>query len=165
MARLREVLERAGFAHVRTYIQSGNALVDSELPAQEVETTVHGIIRSQMGADLAIIVRTGAELEEALERNPYTDGHDLSRVFFVSLARPPPEDKTTELLSWDLLPEKLAFGHNTAYLYIPGKYGKETLSNNFLEKKLGIPATMRNFNTMTRLVAMSREAPEQTGKK
>jgi uncharacterized protein (DUF1697 family) len=36
MNRFREVLEKAGFAHVRTYIQSGNALVDAELPAHAV---------------------------------------------------------------------------------------------------------------------------------
>jgi uncharacterized protein (DUF1697 family) len=40
MARFRDVLEKAGFAHVRTYIQSGNALVDTELPAQTVEKRV-----------------------------------------------------------------------------------------------------------------------------
>jgi len=61
-----------------------------------------------------------------------------------------------ELLSLDLTPEKLAFGNNTAYIYIPGTYGRGTLSGNFLEKKLGISATMRNLNTMNRLVTMSR---------
>ena len=42
-------------------------------------------------------------------------------------------------------------------MYIPGAYGRGTLSGNFLEKRLGVPATMRNFNTMKKLVAMSRE--------
>ena len=41
-------------------------------------------------------------------------------------------------------------------MYIPGMYGRGTLSGNFLEKKLGVSATMRNFNTMNRLVTMSR---------
>jgi uncharacterized protein (DUF1697 family) len=40
-------------------------------------------------------------------------------------------------------------------MYIPGPYGRGRLSNNFLEKKLGVSATMRNFNTMRRLVEMS----------
>ena len=42
-------------------------------------------------------------------------------------------------------------------MYIPGTYGKGKLSNNFLEKKLGISATMRNFNTITELIKMSME--------
>jgi len=156
MSRFREVLEKAGFTRVRTYIQSGNALVDTDLPAHTVEESVHELIRDRIGPDLAVIVRTGYQLEEALAANPFTEGYDLSRVFFVSFAVPPPEQKVRELLSLNITPEKLAFGNNTAYMYIPGTYGRGTLSGNFLEKKLGIPATMRNFNTMNRLLTMSR---------
>ena len=37
MAQLREVLMRGGFGNVRTYVQSGNVLVDSGLSAHESE--------------------------------------------------------------------------------------------------------------------------------
>jgi uncharacterized protein (DUF1697 family) len=164
MARFRDALEKAGFAHVRTYIQSGNALVDTDLPAHLVEKSVHDLIRNEIGPDLIVLARTGSQLEEALEENPFTKGYDISRVFFVSFAKTPPVDKVRELLSLDLSPEKLAFGENTAYMYIPGVYGKGTLSGNFLEKKLGVSATMRNFNTMNRLVMMSREIHAQQEK-
>jgi uncharacterized protein (DUF1697 family) len=157
MAQFREALEKATFAHVRTYIQSGNALVDSELPAHTVEKNVRELIRNQIGPDLVVIARTGAQLEEALEANPFTKGYDISRVFFVSFEKTPPAQKVIDLLSLDISPEKLAFGENTAYMYIPGPYGRGTISGNFLEKKLGVSATMRNFNTMNRLVMMSRE--------
>jgi uncharacterized protein (DUF1697 family) len=157
MARFREVLENAGFTHVRTYIQSGNALVDTELPPHAVGKRVHALIRDQIGPDLAVIVRTGDQLEEALAENPFKEGYDISRVFFVSFAEPPPVHKACGLLSQDYSPEKLAFGTNTAYMYIPGAYGRGVLSGTFLEKKLGVRATMRNFNTLDRLVAMGRE--------
>ncbi len=159
MSRFREVLEKAGFTRVRTYIQSGNALVDTDLPAHSVEKRVHELIRDQIGPDLAVIARTGDQLEETLGSNPFREGYDLSRVFFVSFAETPPEQKVRGLMSRDISPEKLAFVNNTAYMYIPGVYGRGTLSGNFLEKKLGISATMRNFNTMNRLVIMSREGP------
>jgi len=164
MARFRDALEKAGFAHVRTYIQSGNALVDTDLPAHWVEKSVHDLIKNEIGPDLIVLARTGSQLEEALEENPFTEGYDISRVFFVSFAETPPSDKVRELLSLDLSPEKLAFGENTAYMYIPGMYGRGTLSGNFLEKKLGVSATMRNFNTMNRLVTMSREIYAQQEK-
>ena len=157
MAQLRKVLADAGFSRVRTYIQSGNVLVDTGLPAGAVEKRVHSLIREHLGPDLVVIVRTGAQLEEALNGNPFREGYDISRVFFVSFAMPPPADRITELLSLDISPEKLAFGEMAAYMYIPGPYGKGTLSGNFLEKKLGVAATMRNFNTMSRLLDMSRE--------
>jgi uncharacterized protein (DUF1697 family) len=131
--------------------------VDTELPAHTVEQSVRELIRAQIGPDLVVIARTGEQLEEALAANPFTKGYDLSRVFFVSFEKKPLKQKAGELLSLDFSPEKLAFGENTAYMYIPGQYGKGTLSGNFLEKKLRVSATMRNFNTMNRLVTMSRE--------
>jgi uncharacterized protein (DUF1697 family) len=164
MAQFRKVLEKAAFTHVRTYIQSGNALVDTELPAPAVEKSVRELIRNQIGPELVVIARTGAQLEEALEANPFTKGYDISRVFFVSFEKTPPAQKVRDLLAQDLLPEKLAFGENTAYMYIPGPYGRGILSGNFLEKNLGVSATMRNFNTMNRLVMMSREGPAEEPK-
>lgn len=157
MSRLREVLGKAGFLRVRTSIQSGNVLVDTDLPAGATEKCVHDLIRDRLGPDLAIVARTGPELEEALNGNPFKSGYDISRLFFISFAEPPPAEKVRDLLARDYGAEKLAFGRQTAYLYIPGQYGKGTLSNNFLEKQLGVRATMRNFSTLSRLVAMSKE--------
>ena len=157
MARLREELAKAGFYRPRTYIQSGNVLVDTDLPKEAAEWKVRDLMRERIGADLAVIARTGTELEEVLKGNPFREGYDSSRVFFVLFASPPPKAKVLDLLSRNYAPEKLAFGPGTAYLFIPGPYGKGTLSNAFLEKELGIVSTMRNFNTMSRLAEMGRE--------
>jgi uncharacterized protein (DUF1697 family) len=155
MARLREVLAAAGFENVRTYIQSGNVLVESQLPAKEIEKTVHDLIKKHIGPDLSVVVRTGAQVAKMLEENPFKKGFDISRVFFVSFAVAPPEEKVKDLLAQDFSPEVLAVTRNAAYMYIPGAYGRGTLSNNYLEKKLGVPATMRNFNTLNKLVELS----------
>jgi uncharacterized protein (DUF1697 family) len=157
MVQLRAVLTRASFRNVRTYIQSGNALVDTELPAKDVEKRVHELIKKHIGPDLAVVVRTGAQLQKVLDENPFKKGHDISRIFFVSFAEPPLPQKVEELLAQDFSPEKLAITKNAAYMYIPGTYGTGTLSSNFLEKKLGVSATMRNFNTMSKLIVMSNE--------
>lgn len=156
MAQLREVLANAGFGNARTYIQSGNVLVDSGLSAKEVETHVHDIIKKHIGADLAVVARTGAQLQKVLDENPFKEGYDISRVFFVSFAELPPSQKIKELLAQDFSPEELAIIKNTAYMYIPGTYGRTFLSNNFLEKKLGVVATTRNFNTISKLIEMSK---------
>ena len=64
-----------------------------------------------------------------------------------------------ELSAEDFGEEKIAFTRtrDAACMYIPGPYGRGRLSGNFLEKKLGVSATMRNFNTMSRLVEMSKD--------
>jgi uncharacterized protein (DUF1697 family) len=157
MVRLREVLSGVGFGNVRTYVQSGNVLVDTGLSADEVGKSVRELIKKHIGPDLAVVVRTGPELQKVLEENPFQQGYDISRVFFVVLAQIPAMEKVQELSAQDFGDEKLAFSttKDTAYMYIPGPYGRGRLSNNFLEKKLGVSATMRNFNTMSRLVEMS----------
>ena len=157
MAQLREVLKRGGFGNVRTYVQSGNVLVDSGLSAQEIGKCVRELIKKHIGPDLAVVVRTGPELHKVLEENPFQQGYDISRVFFVVFVQIPTPEKVKELSAQDFGDEKLAFTRtrDAAYMYIPGSYGRGRLSNNFLEKKLGVSATMRNFNTMSRLVAMS----------
>ena len=157
MAQLREVLTEAGFRNVRTYIQSGNALVDTDLSTKEVETLVHNLIKQHIGADLAVMARTPSQLKKILDENPFNSGHDLSRVFFVLFEKSPPAKKVKELLANDYSPEKLAITKNAAYMYIPGTYGRGILSGGFLEKKLDVPATMRNFNTTSKLIEMSIE--------
>ncbi len=154
MAALRDVLTRAGFKNVRTYIQSGNVLVDTTLSARKVEKRVHEHIKTQIGPELVVVARTGTELQRVIDNNPFKKGYVISRVFFVFFAKTPPAQKVKELLAQDFGDEKLAVTKNAAYLYIPGSYGRGKLSNNFLEKKLGVPATMRNFNTTSKLIAM-----------
>jgi uncharacterized protein (DUF1697 family) len=156
MAQLREVLASAGFKNVRTYIQSGNALVNSELSLKEVEAQVHDLIKNHIGADLVVVARKGTQLQKVLDKNPFKQGYDISRIFFVLFAEPPVSKKVKELLEQDFSPEKLAITKDASYMYIPGTYGRGVLSGNFLEKRLGVAATMRNFNTMSKLIEMSK---------
>lgn len=155
MAQLRELLSGAGFLNVRTYIQSGNVVMDTDLPAKQVEQKVHELIKKNTGADIKVIVRTGPQLKKVLKDNPFIHGHDLSRVFFVLFAEPSPLQQAEELMANDFGDEKLVIGQTFAYMYIPGNAARSKLSNVKLEKKLGIAATTRNFNTMKKLVEMS----------
>ena len=155
MKQLREVLGKHGFENVRTYIASGNALVETDLSVRDIETKVHHLIKQHIGPDLTIIVRTGAQLQKILDENPFKKGHDISRVFFVSFAHKPASYKIDKLQEEDFGDCQLKCGENAAYMYIPGDASRSKLSNNFLEKKLDVSATMRNFNTMSKLIEMS----------
>ena len=156
MAQLREVLAQAGFGNVRTYIQSGNVLLDTKLSATETQNRIHDLIKEHIGPDLVVVVRTGVQLQRMLANNPFQAGCDISRVFFVMFAQTPPAEKVKELLTQDFADEKLAIAGDAAYMYIPGTYGRRKLSSNFLEKMLNVSATMRSFNTLSKLVEMSK---------
>lgn len=156
MAQLREVLSAAGFANVRTYIQSGNVLVDTDLSASDVEKEIHVLIKRHIGANLPIVARTRTQMKKVLDENPFQKGYDISRVFFALFAESPSSQKTKELFENDFSPEELVITKDAAYMYIPGTYGRMKLSNNFLENKLKVSATTRNFNTLSKLIEMSQ---------
>jgi uncharacterized protein (DUF1697 family) len=155
MAQLRQILADAGYESVRTYIASGNVLLESSAPASAIATNVRKLIKTHIGPDLVIIVKTGQEIQSLLERNPFAVGHDPSRLFFVLFENTPDAKLIAETQARDYGDEKLALFDDGAVLYIPGQYGRGLLSNNYLEKKLGISATMRNLNTLTKLVELS----------
>jgi uncharacterized protein (DUF1697 family) len=52
-------------------------------------------------------------------------------------------------------PEKLVVRGEGAYLYCPNGYGKSKLSNTFLENKLAVKATTRNWKTIHKLFKFS----------
>jgi uncharacterized protein (DUF1697 family) len=154
MAQLRQVLAEAGFEDVRTYIQSGNVILRTDLTPAEIEKRVHDLIREHIGPDLVVVVRTGDQLQEILGGNPF-EGLDISRVFYTLFAQPPPADKVNKLISQDYSPEKIVIDGQCAYLFIPTNAARSTLSNNYLEKKLGVSATTRNNNTLRKVIEMS----------
>jgi uncharacterized protein (DUF1697 family) len=157
MAQLREVLSTHGFKNVTTYIQTGNVLLETDKRAQEVQIEVHDAIKAEIGPDLAIIVRTPNQLSAMLQENPYGDNDDVSQLYFVLFEQPPLPDKIKILSQRDYGDEQLVITDKAACLCIPGVYGRGMLSSNFLEKKLGVAATMRNYNTMRKLVELSRQ--------
>lgn len=154
MARLRETLEKSGFINARTYIQSGNALVDTSLALNEVEERVRTLIKTHIGPDLAIVARTPSQIEKLLKGNPFTE-QETPRVFYTLFAAPPAKKAVADVLSLDLSPNKVAFTSDGAYLHIPGSAARSKLGNNFLEKVLGVRATTRNGNTLRALVELA----------
>lgn len=154
MAQLREALAEDGFGNPRTYIQSGNALVDTPLAAKAVEERVKALIKKRIGPDLAVVVRTPAQVEKMLKGNPFT-AQETPRVFYTFFGECPGKKEMADVVAQDLSPDKVAFAPGGAYLYIPGSAARAKLSNNFLEKKLGVHATTRNANTLRALLAMA----------
>src|SRR6476620_9755910 len=70
-APLREALTQAGFENVATYINSGNAVLRSELPREEVIAKVAGICEDNFGFTKAIFAPTLAEWSALIANNPF----------------------------------------------------------------------------------------------
>ncbi len=57
MSYLVQILEEAGLNKVKTYIQSGNIIFETDLSDKEVAQLIHDTIKSKIGADLAVIIK------------------------------------------------------------------------------------------------------------
>lgn len=155
MAQLRQALSDNGFKNVQTWIQSGNVILDSELSAKEVAVKVNNIIKENIGADLEIIVKTPVEIKTVLDENPFGEEYDISRVFFMQFNAIPDQKLVDALQAVDFGEDKFIFTPHAIYLFIPGSAAKTKLNNSFIERKLKIDATTRNFNTLSKMIELS----------
>ncbi|MDO5784953.1 MAG: DUF1697 domain-containing protein [Eubacteriales bacterium] len=151
MSYLAEVLQNAGLRDVKTYIQSGNIIFNTELAESEVKILIHDCIKQKIGADLSVILKTSEQLKRACKECPFGEEYDITRVHLVFTNDTICTQKLSKLLEMDFGDEVFAFGKECLYMYLPKNAEKKRLNNNFLERQLGITATMRKFNVVQHL--------------
>lgn len=161
MAELRVALAEAGLTDVQTYIQSGNVIACSGLDPSRIEQLVHDTIVQCMGADIAVMARTPAQIAGILERNPFALA-EPSRLYFSLLSSPVAPSRLQDLLEIDFAPDEVKVVGDTIYTLYATKISDSRFTNNYFERMLQVAATTRNFNTMTRLVALCAEHSSAT---
>ncbi len=158
MADLRGYFEELGFDGVGSYIQSGNVVFESKIKSVSVlEKKIGSLILEKYGFDVPVVVRTGAEMLGVAGGCPFGDvdlKKEGSRVMVTFLDREVGGDVVEELMVFVKEPERLEVVGKHVYLYCPGGYGKTKLTHVFLEKKLGVAGTTRNWNGVLKLTEM-----------
>ncbi|MFC3931501.1 DUF1697 domain-containing protein [Streptococcus dentapri] len=154
MSYLAEILTKAGLTSVQTYIQSGNIICETDLSDEKLSQLIHITIKDKIGADLAVILKNQPELEQAVSENPFDEGYDLSRIHLVFTNGELNVEKLNALLQQDFADEELRRDSQCLYMYLPREASKKKLNTNYLEKQLGITATMRKLSVVSRLSEM-----------
>ena len=153
MADLRKLFEDLGHADVRTYVQSGNVIFRAadEQPAM-LERAIEARIEDVMGASTTVLLRTAAEVARVASNNPYLGREDdVSKLHVTFLAAEPAPERAARLVPPPGQPEELALVGREVYLLYPNGYGRSKLTNAYIERRLGVAATNRNWNTVTKL--------------
>lgn len=159
MAHLTALMESLGYASVVTYLQSGNFVFQAEdQTTEKVRRDLSKAIKERFDFEVEVLVLTGDELLSVLEANPLTSQEELDfdKLHATILSGPQRSDNKPALLGESCPPEQVAFGERVVYLYCPEGYRKTRLTNSFIEKKLGLPATTRNWRTVTALAELVR---------
>lgn len=70
MADLRAAFEKAGHQAVRTYIQSGNLLFESDVPRGSLEDDIEATLERRFRVPLVVVVRSHRQLREVVRAAP-----------------------------------------------------------------------------------------------
>jgi len=165
MAVLRSALEADGFANVRTYIQSGNVLVDATRSSTDkVAARVKAVINTAFGLDIATMVLDVAALERVARDNPYSDESDPRRVHAIFLPGVPDADAEARLKAMQEAvvlkgsSDTFTLIGSTLYLHTPDGFGTSDLAKALSTKRSNeqLNGTGRNWATVTTLLEMAR---------
>jgi uncharacterized protein (DUF1697 family) len=156
MAELRELLAGAGFEDVRTYLQSGNVVLSSDAPPEQVARETERQIADRFGLEIDVVVRTRDELAEVVRRNPLAGVATNPKRYQVSfLAAEPDPDSVRKLSVAAVEPEQFVLVGRELYAWHPEGIGRSRLWALLAGRGLGVTATARNWTTVTNLLAIA----------
>lgn len=161
MAELRNTLSSLGFKNVETYIQSGNAVVDANVPAERVRLSVAVALQKLTGTAVDVIIRTHDQLDELIHRNPFaTEAVDGTRVHIAFLSGPAAPTARAALESivekYPNRRDRYHLAGDHIYFHFPDGAADTKFTGKFLDKAIGAVGTGRNWNTVLKLHAMSK---------
>ncbi|EJO70145.1 PF08002 family protein [Leptospira kirschneri str. 200803703] len=151
MKDLSSIFESLGFMNVKTYIQSGNVLFqDKSKNVKELIALIEKKIREVFGFEVIVFIRSKEELKAIIQSNPFSK-KDSNRIYVSFLNESKKNLDLTEIETVKIKGEELVIQNKEIYFFSPKGYGVSKLSNNFLEKKLNVSATTRNWKTVITL--------------
>ncbi len=151
MPELRAVLASLGHSDVSTYIQSGNVIFtsDDEVSAESLEAA----ISTTFGIEIAVMLRTPAELEKVLEANPFA-GADTSSIHVGFMKDEPPPSAVAALDPQRFEPDRFVIKGTELYVHLPSGLGRSKLLP-YLTRQLKTPTTVRSWKTVVKLVELA----------
>jgi uncharacterized protein (DUF1697 family) len=161
MAKLRQVLEQAGFGDVRTYVQSGNIVLTRKASPDRIAERVRALIKKEFGHDIAVVVRSHAELVRIVKRNPLKNMATNPRRYLVTFLDGRLPRGFAAGLESVAKQELFAIVGSEVYSWHPDGIGRTPLWERLASRSLGVTGTSRNWATVTTLVAMSQDESDR----
>jgi uncharacterized protein (DUF1697 family) len=154
MPELRKLLEDLGHTDVETLVQSGNVVFSARAKPATLEKQLEEAIEKELGVDPKVVVRTRDELAAAIKANPYTVPDNPKDLHVTFLSGKPDKAAVKKLEEADLDPDELTFAEREIYVLYNDGMGRSELAKQLGRAKLGVAATDRNWNTVTKLLEM-----------
>lgn len=154
---LKSMCEKLGLKNVKTYIQSGNLIFNSDRKNAELENDLEKAITGKFGFDVPVIVRTETELKNSISKNPFIDKNtDIKQLHLTFLKEKPNKENIEKVLAYNDEPDKFKIVDKDVFIFCARKYHESKLTNNFFEKQLKVGAKTRNWKTVLKLNELSK---------
>jgi uncharacterized protein (DUF1697 family) len=157
MPALRAALAEEGFGEVRTYVQSGNIVLESEREPTEVADSVSRLLLERFGLDVPLVIRTAAELGAVVARNPFEEEAAINpKALQVTFRGDEVGPEVIAALGDRAAPtEKVAAIGREIYSWHPDGIARSKLALAITPKNS--TATARNWKTVTTLLEMATD--------
>ena len=158
MDALRSLYEALKFKDVHTYVQSGNVVFRTdEKDLAKLTKRIQGAIAKKFGLTPGVMLRTTAEMRSIVARNPFSKREGIEpNKLHVSFLGAQLEPTACELLNaLPLAVEEIVPSGRELFIYFPNGAGKSKLPWAKVERICGMPGTARNWNSVTKLLAMA----------
>lgn len=155
MAELRALLGDAGYDDVRTYIASGNVLLDGPTSRKKLGDDLERLIADGFGVTTIAILRKPRELVKIVDAHPFRNASETHVAF---LASQPTKAAAARLEPVDSGADRAVLAGSDLYLRLPQGVQGSRFSAARIESLLGVPATMRNWRTVVALAELAVEA-------
>ena len=162
MADLSDLLAELGLRQVRTYIQSGNVVFQSDdQNLTDLSQQISRKVGDRYGFTPYVLLLDPQALTEAAAKNPFPAGEaEPKSLHLFFLASIPTEPDLAALESIKIPTEQFKLMGKVFYLHAPDGVGRSKLAAK-AEKLLGVEVTARNWNTVVKLIAMTTDPHNQ----
>ncbi len=147
------LFESCGFNNVKTFLQTGNVLFDSEeTDTVKIIKIIDDGIFKELGYRVTVILRTKQKLLDIAETEPFRNYDGDVKYYLTFFAEKPKQPPTLPIRMNEIENEVFKIENNNVFTVgykLKGRYG---FPNVFIEKDYGVPSTTRNWNTILRIL-------------
>lgn len=157
---LKKALENIGFLNVQTYIQSGNVFVDTdEENAPSVGFKIKQEIFKTFGHEVPTVVIGKADLEACFKNNQFLKEPeaDTKKLYVAFISKELADGSINDLKMSMVKPDAAQIDGSRIFIKYAVGAGKTKFDQKYIEKKLSVTATIRNWNTVAKLLEMYNE--------
>lgn len=153
METLREVFAALGYKSVKTYINSGNVVFETEkVDDLELAAKIEKAIEAEFSHKIKVMVRTLDEIKDIIKNNPFAGQFENKDLHILFLDEELSKEKRELLLEHNNENEMFAVRNREIFCLLCAGFSDSLLGKDYIGKKFKTPSTARNWRTVNKIV-------------